>query len=219
MAQMYHPDKVASLAPEFREVAERRMKEINIAFAALKTQGQTQAILPSDTRSDKRTEQPSSIRSRAKAALETYTAKVVQMDSEGVSKSENTMDADVAKISKAAEIRRSTSANKPEIGDKATENQIKKVPLSEQRGESAGEQDELYDEALAIVTDMDRASTSVLQRRLSVGYGRAAKILDTMEREGFISPADGAKPRKVLPTAYEFRDRVEQNLSEAAKDK
>jgi S-DNA-T family DNA segregation ATPase FtsK/SpoIIIE len=88
------------------------------------------------------------------------------------------------------------------------------VTLSDQEGEGgedlSTEHDELYDEALRIITDMGRASTSVLQRRLSIGYGRAAKILDIMEREGLIGPADGAKPRKVLPPAYEFRERLDQ---------
>ncbi|HSB09923.1 MAG TPA: DNA translocase FtsK [Blastocatellia bacterium] len=92
------------------------------------------------------------------------------------------------------------------------------VTLSEQETIEAegfeGEQDELFDEALAIVTDMGRASTSVLQRRLSIGYGRAAKILDSMERQGFIGPAEGSKPRKVLQGAYEFRERVSQRLEE-----
>ena len=92
------------------------------------------------------------------------------------------------------------------------------VTLSEQETLEAdgfeGEQDELFDEALAIVTDMGRASTSVLQRRLSIGYGRAAKILDSMERQGFIGPAEGSKPRKVLKSAYEFRERIAQRLEE-----
>ncbi|HXF39311.1 MAG TPA: DNA translocase FtsK [Blastocatellia bacterium] len=92
------------------------------------------------------------------------------------------------------------------------------VTLSEQETMEGdgfeGEQDELFDEALAIVTDMGRASTSVLQRRLSIGYGRAAKILDSMERQGFIGPAVGSKPRKVLQGAYEFRERVAQRLEE-----
>ncbi|HXG94973.1 MAG TPA: DNA translocase FtsK [Blastocatellia bacterium] len=92
------------------------------------------------------------------------------------------------------------------------------VTLSEQEAEASGEfdgeQDDMFDEALVIVTDMGRASTSVLQRRLSIGYGRAAKILDQMERQGFIGPAEGSKPRKVLQAAYEFRDRVEQRLEE-----
>src|SRR6185436_11856828 len=92
------------------------------------------------------------------------------------------------------------------------------VTLSEQESLEAdgfeGEQDELFDEALAIVTDMGRASTSVLQRRLSIGYGRAAKILDSMERQGFIGPAEGSRPRKVLQAAHEFRDRIAQRLEE-----
>lgn len=92
------------------------------------------------------------------------------------------------------------------------------VTMSEQEAEDTegfvGERDELYEQALAIVTDMGRASTSVLQRRLSIGYGRAAKILDMMEREGFIGPAEGAKPRKVLKAAYEFRERLQQQLDE-----
>ncbi|HKV39896.1 MAG TPA: DNA translocase FtsK, partial [Blastocatellia bacterium] len=84
-------------------------------------------------------------------------------------------------------------------------------------GDDLGDdRDELFDEALAIVTDMGRASTSVLQRRLSIGYGRAAKLLDVMERGGFIGPTEGAKPRKVLATAYEFRERLEQKLEERA---
>ncbi|MEN3334047.1 MAG: segregation ATPase FtsK/SpoIIIE, family, partial [Blastocatellia bacterium] len=76
-----------------------------------------------------------------------------------------------------------------------------------------GPEDELFAQALEIVTDMGRASTSVLQRRLSIGYGRAAKILDMMERRGFIGPSEGAsKPRKVLQAAYDFRERLGQIL-------
>jgi S-DNA-T family DNA segregation ATPase FtsK/SpoIIIE len=92
------------------------------------------------------------------------------------------------------------------------------VTMSEQEAEGLdgdiGERDELYEEALLIVTDMGRASTSVLQRRLSIGYGRAAKILDMMEREGFIGPTEGSKPRKVLSPAFEFRDRLSQMKEE-----
>jgi S-DNA-T family DNA segregation ATPase FtsK/SpoIIIE len=93
------------------------------------------------------------------------------------------------------------------------------VTMSEQEAEETegfvGERDELYEEALQIVTDMGRASTSVLQRRLSIGYGRAAKILDMMEREGFIGPAEGAKPRKILRAAFEFRERNDQIVEES----
>jgi len=69
---------------------------------------------------------------------------------------------------------------------------------------TAGEHDELFEEALRICVEMKRASTSVLQRRLRIGYGRAAAILDMMEREGLIGQADGSRPRPVLGRAYEM---------------
>jgi S-DNA-T family DNA segregation ATPase FtsK/SpoIIIE len=69
---------------------------------------------------------------------------------------------------------------------------------------SNGEHDELFEEALRICVEMKRASTSVLQRRLRIGYGRAAAILDIMEREGLIGQADGSRPRPVLGRAYEM---------------
>jgi S-DNA-T family DNA segregation ATPase FtsK/SpoIIIE len=68
---------------------------------------------------------------------------------------------------------------------------------------SGGERDELFEDALRICVEMKRASTSVLQRRLRIGYGRAAAILDMMEREGFIGQADGARPRPILSRAFE----------------
>jgi DNA segregation ATPase FtsK/SpoIIIE, S-DNA-T family len=67
-----------------------------------------------------------------------------------------------------------------------------------------GERDELFEEALRICVEMKRASTSVLQRRLRIGYGRSAAILDLMERDGLIGQADGSRPRPVLGKAYEM---------------
>ena len=67
-----------------------------------------------------------------------------------------------------------------------------------------GDHDEMFREALRICVEMKRASTSVLQRRLRIGYGRAAAILDMMEREALIGPADGSRPRPVLGKAYEM---------------
>ncbi len=58
--------------------------------------------------------------------------------------------------------------------------------------------DDLYEEAVRIVCEMGKASTSTLQRRLRIGYGRAARLLDIMQQEGLIGPPDGAKPREVL---------------------
>jgi S-DNA-T family DNA segregation ATPase FtsK/SpoIIIE len=61
-----------------------------------------------------------------------------------------------------------------------------------------GEQDPMYDEAVKVVIEAGKASTSILQRRLRLGYGRAARILDVMQRDGIIGPPDGSKPREVL---------------------
>jgi S-DNA-T family DNA segregation ATPase FtsK/SpoIIIE len=61
-----------------------------------------------------------------------------------------------------------------------------------------GTEDPLYRDAVRVVLEMGKASTSTLQRRLRLGYGRAARILDMMQRDGIIGPPDGSKPREVL---------------------
>ena len=58
--------------------------------------------------------------------------------------------------------------------------------------------DDLYQDAIRVVLDAGRASTSTLQRRLRMGYGRAARLIDLMEKDGIVGPPDGAKPREVL---------------------
>jgi S-DNA-T family DNA segregation ATPase FtsK/SpoIIIE len=58
--------------------------------------------------------------------------------------------------------------------------------------------DEKYDEAVALVTETRQASISMVQRRLRVGYNRAARMIETMEKEGLVGPADGSRPREVL---------------------
>jgi len=57
--------------------------------------------------------------------------------------------------------------------------------------------DEMYDQAVAVVTESRQASISMLQRRLRVGYNRAARMIEKMELEGVVGPADGSKPREV----------------------
>jgi len=59
------------------------------------------------------------------------------------------------------------------------------------------EHDEMYDEAVRIVLESNQASISMIQRRLRIGYNRAARMVEQMEREGIVMPADGAKPREV----------------------
>jgi S-DNA-T family DNA segregation ATPase FtsK/SpoIIIE len=58
--------------------------------------------------------------------------------------------------------------------------------------------DDMYKDAVRVVIDSGKASTSLLQRRLRIGYARAARIIENMEEQGIIGPADGARPREVL---------------------
>jgi DNA segregation ATPase FtsK/SpoIIIE, S-DNA-T family len=58
--------------------------------------------------------------------------------------------------------------------------------------------DPMFDDAVRLVFEFGKASTSLLQRRLRVGYGRAAHLIDMMERDGLVGPADGSRPRELL---------------------
>lgn len=72
-------------------------------------------------------------------------------------------------------------------------------PIFSAMEESGGdEEDELYPEAKKTVLEAGKASTSYLQRKLGVGYARAAKLIDMLEERGVVGPADGAKPREVI---------------------
>jgi S-DNA-T family DNA segregation ATPase FtsK/SpoIIIE len=78
-------------------------------------------------------------------------------------------------------------------------------------GEEGNENDELFQDAVRLVLEFGKASTSLLQRRLRVGYGRAAHLIDLMERDGIVGPADGPKPREVLKRP-QWLDEVEETL-------
>jgi len=71
------------------------------------------------------------------------------------------------------------------------------VPGDNDNGSAGHDRDEFYDEAVAIVMETNQASISMIQRRLRVGYNRAARMVEQMEREGLVLPADGARPREV----------------------
>lgn len=73
------------------------------------------------------------------------------------------------------------------------------------------EHDELFEDAVRLVLEFGKASTSLLQRRLRIGYGRAAHLIDLMERDGIVGAADGPKPREVLKRP-DWIDEVEQAM-------
>lgn len=83
--------------------------------------------------------------------------------------------------------------------------------LSEQKKSllAGGDKDELYDEAVRIVMETNQASASILQRRLRLGYTRAARIIDVMEVEGLLGPFEGSKPRRIIA---DREDWIKKNL-------
>ena len=86
-------------------------------------------------------------------------------------------------------------------------------PSEDEEGETEvvdGEQDPMYEDAVRVVVEMGKASTSTLQRRLRLGYGRAARILDMMQRDGIIGPPDGSRPRDVLKRPDWLREAQDQ---------
>ena len=73
-------------------------------------------------------------------------------------------------------------------------------------GTAEGDSDPMFDDAVRLVFEFGKASTSLLQRRLRIGYGRAAHLIDLMERDGLVGPADGSKPREILKSPNYFSE-------------
>jgi S-DNA-T family DNA segregation ATPase FtsK/SpoIIIE len=84
-----------------------------------------------------------------------------------------------------------------------------KAPAA-QEWEDTGEKDELYEEALRMVLATGQASASWLQRKLKLGYARAARIIDQMEQEGILGPSEGSKPREILVDAQSYLGKKDQ---------
>jgi S-DNA-T family DNA segregation ATPase FtsK/SpoIIIE len=87
---------------------------------------------------------------------------------------------------------------KPEYDRAITEMVVKEETASDSQ-----EYDERYDDAIALITKTGQASISMIQRHLRIGYNRAARIIEMMEKEGIVGPSDGAKPREVLVRGYD----------------
>lgn len=77
-------------------------------------------------------------------------------------------------------------------------------------GLDKGDGDELFEEAKEIVINTGKASASLLQRRLRIGYARAARLIDLLEDAGIVGPADGAKPREILINAEQYDNMISQ---------
>ena len=84
---------------------------------------------------------------------------------------------------------------------KGTDYQSEEVAVFSEHADvnaDVNDRDELFDEAVQLVLDAQQASTSFLQRRMKVGYSRAARLMDELENAGVVGPAEGAKPRQIL---------------------
>ena len=73
-------------------------------------------------------------------------------------------------------------------------------------GEENGEVDEMFHEAVRVVVEAEMASTTLLQRKLKLGYARASRVMDELEEHGIVGPHEGSKPRKVLITKQQFME-------------
>jgi len=82
------------------------------------------------------------------------------------------------------------------------------LPIDDEDGD--GESDPMLKQAIELAIESGKISTSLIQRRLGLGYGRAAKLIDRMERMGIVSPPEGQKPRNVLISRGEW---VEMSLN------
>ncbi len=97
--------------------------------------------------------------------------------------------------------------------------EVLKMPSTKLTGSSAtaGDKDDLFEEALRTVCQYDRASASLLQRRLRVGYARAARLIDELETAGIVGQGEGSKPRDVLiKNAEEYLQNQSEQVPEAA---
>jgi S-DNA-T family DNA segregation ATPase FtsK/SpoIIIE len=111
---------------------------------------------------------------------------------------------EVRKVIDYVKAQRETSLDgqEPDLFENHLAEDLEKTLEEVKSGESfdgyAGGEDPLYEEAKRIVVETRKASASFLQRRLRIGYARAARLLDILEEKGVIGPGEGAKPREVF---------------------
>ncbi len=96
------------------------------------------------------------------------------------------------------EIKRVTGFLREQMKPDYDTNMLTRLEQEEKTDDGEIELDEKYDQAVEIVAQTGQASISMLQRRLRVGYNRAARMIETMEREGIVGPSDGVRPREVF---------------------
>ena len=104
-------------------------------------------------------------------------------------------------------------SGEPDYNTNITEKQTVKGMAAYGLSGNDEDNDDLLEQAKEIVINTGRASTSLLQRRLSVGYGRAAKMLDLLEAQGVIGPPNGSKPREIMIDQVQYEGMISQGVS------
>jgi S-DNA-T family DNA segregation ATPase FtsK/SpoIIIE len=119
-------------------------------------------------------------------------------------------------IKKVVEYLRNQDAELPDQldFDETSDNSNDSVFSAMTGGGSSSDDDELYDDARIAVIEAGKASTSYIQRKLRVGYSRAARLMDLLEERGIIGPADGSKPREILSQGGEEEDDTDEEMEE-----
>ncbi len=106
-------------------------------------------------------------------------------------------ESEVKKVVKYVVSNSGSEEDKKDISDEIDSESSGSLNLALEKGDSL-EEDPLFEEAKRVVIESRKASASLLQRRLSVGYARAARLIDSLEERGIVGPGEGAKPRKVF---------------------
>ena len=91
-----------------------------------------------------------------------------------------------------------------------SEEMIEQITTAQEPEEFSADSDPFTEEAIAFIVEREKASTSMLQRRFRIGYNRAARLMEELVARGLVGPEDGAKPRKVLMTSYQYREYLER---------
>jgi S-DNA-T family DNA segregation ATPase FtsK/SpoIIIE len=123
----------------------------------------------------------------------------------GTSRLQRVQGAYVTEEEVAMIVEQTKAQREPEIDESFLEApQVFADDVDSDEGEFDPDEDALLDKAIEVVVTAQTASVSLLQRRLRVGYTRAGRLIDMLERRGIISPYEGSKPRRVLVTEHDL---------------
>ena len=112
-------------------------------------------------------------------------------------------DAETEKVCKFLREQRQVAYDSEVVSQPVSLSGGRGVGFAAESFESGESGDELFKQAVEVVVDAGKASTSLLQRRLRIGYARAARLIESLEEQGIIGPADGSRPREVLRSGLE----------------